>query len=155
MKKIISQVNHIISPLKKLIDDIISQSVYNKAILIFASITIIAIVIAIIYMFIIQPNQITYSNLTGGNRETTFILYYVEWCPHCQIVKPEWEKLENDKELKKNINIIKINCEENEDVVKEKNIEGFPTILLTHNGKEIGYNGAREYSDFKQYLLSL
>ena len=94
------------------------------------------------------------SNLIGGSNDVTFTLYYVEWCPHCKVVKPEWEKLENDPELK-HITIIKIDCEKNEEVVQEKNIEGFPTILLNNNGKEEAYNGDREYADFKNYLLKI
>ena len=129
-------------------------------------IVIINISIMFIFLFIyiivltIYTNRYIENNLKkslmGGklNNETTFTLYYVEWCPHCKVVKPEWTKLENDNELE-HIIFVKIDCEENEDIVKEKNIEGFPTILLTHNGKEIGYNGGREYADFKNYLLNL
>tara|TARA_Y100000389_G_scaffold39622_1_gene34070 strand:+ start:239 stop:697 length:459 start_codon:yes stop_codon:yes gene_type:complete len=93
-------------------------------------------------------------NLVGGSKGVTFTLYYVEWCPHCKVVKPEWKKLENDPDLE-HITIVKINCEENESVVQEKNIEGFPTILLNNNGKEEAYNGNREYADFKNYLLNV
>ena len=118
---------------------------------------IFVIFVALVSVYIFKFNEFSMKNsLMGGklNNETTFTLYYVEWCPHCQVVKPEWAKLENDNELE-HITIVKVNCEENEDIVKEKNIEGFPTILLTHNGKEMGYNGGREYADFKNYLLNL
>ena len=95
------------------------------------------------------------STVKGGNvlTESTFILYYVDWCPHCKVVKPEWEKLEKDPELS-HVTIKKINCEENEAEIEKNNIEGFPTILHTHNGKVKPYEGAREYDDFKEYLLS-
>ena len=95
------------------------------------------------------------SQMGGENHKTTFILYYVDWCPHCRTVKPEWDKLEKDKELNKKVTIKKINCEENESAVEEKGIESFPTILLNNNGKEVGYDGGREYDDFKKYLESL
>tara|TARA_Y100000591_G_scaffold324886_1_gene344989 strand:+ start:25 stop:444 length:420 start_codon:yes stop_codon:yes gene_type:complete len=92
--------------------------------------------------------------IKGGKvlQEETFILYYVEWCPHCKVVKPHWDKLEKDADLN-HINIKKINCEENEEEVEKNNIEGFPTILHTRNGKVKPYEGQREYDDFKQYLL--
>ena len=93
--------------------------------------------------------------LGGEKKPIVFVLYYVDWCPHCQSVKPEWEKLENDKELKnKYIVIKKVNCEDNQDLIENKNIEGFPTILINKNGKEEPYNGGREYADFKNYLLA-
>tara|TARA_B110000483_G_C17956078_1_gene450204 strand:+ start:28 stop:486 length:459 start_codon:yes stop_codon:yes gene_type:complete len=134
----------------------------NKIPCIYVTNTIVAfiifsILVVLVLVYVFKFNVVFMKNsLMGGklNNETTFTLYYVEWCPHCQVVKPEWAKLENDNELE-HITIVKINCEENEDIVKEKNIEGFPTILLTHNGNEMGYNGGREYADFKNYLLNL
>jgi len=95
-----------------------------------------------------------FEKITGGNKNVTFTLYYVDWCPHCKSIKPDWDKLENDNELK-HITITKVNCEENEAIVQEKNIEGFPTILLNNNGKEEVYNGGREYGDFKTYLQTI
>ena len=150
---IITPVTDLLDPLRVLIKNSTTIDIPNYILLLI----VIVLVIVILINFKLLSNPMTKLNsLTGGKSkdQTTFILYYVEWCPHCQVVKPEWKKLEEDKELK-HITISKINCEENEDIVKEKNIEGFPTILLTHNGKEIGYNGGREYADFKNYLLNL
>jgi len=95
-----------------------------------------------------------FDKITGGNKNITFTLYYVDWCPHCKSIKPDWDKLEKDNDLK-HITITKVNCEENEAIVQEKNIEGFPTILLNNNGKEEAYNGGREYADFKEYLQTV
>tara|TARA_B100000401_G_scaffold410320_1_gene328330 strand:+ start:379 stop:801 length:423 start_codon:yes stop_codon:yes gene_type:complete len=108
-------------------------------------------VIFLLYIFLSMNNN--KKKISGGNNSTTFILYYVDWCPHCKTVKPEWEKLENDKSLE-NVTIKKINCEENEKAAIENNIEGFPTILFTHNNKVESYEGGREYSDFKEFLNS-
>ena len=55
-------------------------------------------VIFLLYIFLSMNNK--QKKLSGGNNSTTFVLYYVDWCPHCKVVKPEWEKLENDKSLK-------------------------------------------------------
>ena len=106
----------------------------------------------LLYIFLCMNSK---KKITGGDskKNATFILYYVDWCPHCKVVKPEWEKLEKDNELKM-VEIKKVNCEENEDVVNELGIEGFPTILYTKNGKVEPYNGEREYEEFKQFLLS-
>ena len=106
----------------------------------------------LLYIFLCMNSK---KNLKGGGvlKEKTFILYYVEWCPHCQTVKPEWEKLEKDPELK-GIKIDKIDCEKNSKMVEELDIEGFPTILFTNKGKVEPYNGQREYEEFKAFLLS-
>ena len=94
------------------------------------------------------------NKIKGGQKhEAMFVLYYVDWCPHCKVVKPEWEKLENDTSIK-NVAITKVNCEKDEKAAEENNIEGFPTILFTHNNKVEAYEGSREYEDFKKFLMS-
>ena len=108
---------------------------------------LLGIIVGIIFLNDKKTNKIA-----GGKKANiTFILYYVDWCPHCKTVKPEWEKLENDKSFK-NITIKKINCEKDEKAAEENNIEGFPTILFSKNGKIESYEGGREYGDFKQFL---
>ena len=102
----------------------------------------------------LSMNKKTNNKVSGGeNSNIKFILYYVDWCPHCKVVLPEWKKLENDKELN-NIHIEKINCEENESAAKDNNIEGFPTILFKHNGKVESYENERSYASFKSFLKS-
>ena len=105
----------------------------------------------LLYIFICMNNKKT---IKGGEKDQiTFILYYVDWCPHCKTVKPEWEKLEKDTTLK-NVVIDRVNCEEDEKAAEENNIEGFPTILFSKNGKVEAYEGGREYGDFKKFLKS-
>lgn len=153
LQNMFNSMTSIFSPITKFLNDL-GLPVTDEMVMVMVTF----IIIVVLMIFNVIPNPMPNNLLSGGgsnkNEEIIFTLYYVEWCPHCQVVKPEWKKLENDKELE-HITIVKINCEENEDIVNEKNIEGFPTILLTHNGKETGYNGAREYTDFKKYLQDL
>ena len=154
LKSMFSSITSVFSPITKFLNSLKIPVTDEMVMVIF----ILIVVLIILMIFNVIPNPMPNNLLSGGgsakNDEIIFTLYYVDWCPHCQVVKPEWKKLEKDEELK-HITIVKINCEENEEIVNEKSIEGFPTILLTHNGKETGYNGAREYSDFKNYLQNL
>ena len=140
LRSMLDNIREFLKPIMLLDDTIILLSIF---------------VLTLLFIYLLKDKCGT--TLTGGSKEDeviVFTLYYVEWCPHCQHVKPEWDKLEKDESLD-HIKIVKINCEENEDIVQEKNIEGFPTILLTHNGKESAYNGNREYAEFKAYLENL
>lgn len=153
LKDMFSSITNIFSPITKFLNSIGLKVIDEMVMVVF----IVIVVLIFLMIFNVIPNPMPNNLLGGGsakNDEIIFTLYYVEWCPHCQVVKPEWKKLENDEELK-HITIVKINCEENEEIVNQKGIEGFPTILLTHNGKETGYNGGREYADFKNYLQNL
>ena len=94
-------------------------------------------------------------SIKGGNKtkeEVIFILYYVDWCPHCQVIKPEWEKLENDTSIK-NVQIKKLNCDNDPKLAEEKEIQGFPTIQLEYiNGTVKPYNCERNLRGFKDFL---
>ena len=109
------------------------------------------LIITFVLFFI--TGKVTNKIKGGENNEAMFVLYYVDWCPHCKVVKPEWEKLENDTSIK-NVAITKVNCEKEEKAAEENNIEGFPTILFKQNNKVEAYEGGREYGDFKKFLMS-
>lgn len=79
-----------------------------------------------------------------GNGNNTLIFYYVDWCGHCRKFKETWAKLENNNDLKRKVNMEKIDCEDNEDIAQKENIEGFPTIrLYGDNNRVIDYEGSR------------
>lgn len=67
------------------------------------------------------------------------ILYYADWCGHCQNFKPEWNKF---KQLASENGIKAVEYEANRDAKKiaEENIEGYPTIMI-----EYGANKTEEY----------
>jgi len=73
---------------------------------------------------------------------TEITLYYADWCPHCVSFKPVWNN------IKAHCDANKIKHEEYEDsknseIMKEKNIGGFPTIKIVKDGKEYEYAGPR------------
>ena len=73
-------------------------------------------------------------------------LYYADWCGHCQSLKPEWAALEQKIIEQNNAgqNIICIKKEEREMTEDEKaKIEGYPTIMITMDGKTFPYQGSR------------
>tara|TARA_B110000114_G_C14940377_1_gene336111 strand:+ start:382 stop:801 length:420 start_codon:yes stop_codon:yes gene_type:complete len=109
-------------------------------------------IVVLCFILFLYMNKKPLNKTTGGTTsDVKFILYYVDWCPHCKVVIPEWDKLKKDSDFK-NIHIEKINCEENKSAAEENNIEGFPTILFTKNDKVESYEGGREYGNFKTFL---
>jgi len=78
----------------------------------------------------------------GFATEKTVSFYYLPGCSWCEKFKPEWKKFESS--AKDNGIVTRaVNAQENEQEVSKKQIKGFPTVLVTSNGKEVEYNGER------------
>lgn len=63
--------------------------------------------------------------------------FYAEWCGPCQAMKEELEQLaEEHKEIK----IIEINVDMQEEVAYQYKVMSIPTIYVYENGKEITHS---------------
>ena len=90
--------------------------------------------------------------------EVIMVLFFVDWCPHCKSVKPEWEKLmklNNTKVNGKNIKIQAANAEGSEvekEAARDNNVEGYPTIKLISQSEVVDYNGARNAEEMGKFV---
>ena len=82
-----------------------------------------------------------------------FRFFFADWCPHCRKVKPEWKNLV--KKYKGDIQLVEVNCtsdEKNKAIAQKYGVEGFPTFMLSKNGKNIEYDGERSSSGLMDFL---
>ena len=83
-------------------------------------------------------------------------MYMTEWCPHCVSAKPHWAKISdmfNGKTVNgKKILITSVDCEKFPEIAKQQNIGGYPTFKFNLDGKDILYDGERNYNAFKGYI---
>jgi len=94
-------------------------------------------------------------NLKLEESEPLFVMYYANWCGHCKIFKPEFEKLGNN--YKDKIKIMSINPKDvsDENYIKNQKITGFPELRYYHcglNGEYEKYKGLRNIDSIKLYL---
>jgi len=91
------------------------------------------------------------------------ILFYVPWCPHCQMFIPIWEQLgmsfPDIKLYKMNMDTEK-NSKYNKIINDSKKskfkIETFPTIIGFRNGNSVGkYEGDRSLKDLIEKAMCL
>ena len=110
--------------------------------------------IGAIYYYMQQNNPyavsepFTTTKLTPANaNEMNMCLFYTEWCGHCQNFKPEWEKAKKQLDGKKingvKVNFHEIDCDKEEDLAKEYNVSGYPTVKCIKKDEVKDYDGER------------
>jgi thiol-disulfide isomerase/thioredoxin len=82
-------------------------------------------------------------HFSDSTSDKELLFFHADWCGHCQHFKPEWEKTKKILD-EKNISYKEINSEDPE--IKNYNIRGFPTLMMTNKNDTEGeeYMGPRE-----------
>jgi thiol-disulfide isomerase/thioredoxin len=86
-----------------------------------------------------------------------FVMYGVDWCPHCVSAKPEFAKLGSTKTIGGKVfefQLVNPESPEGKIAAEGKDIRGFPTFhLYDAEGKLVKeYNGGRTQADFEKFL---
>ena len=102
-------------------------------------------------------SEIDNNNQTNADFIGEIVLYYASWCGHCKNTMPEWDKFtEYAKNSMTNLKVTKINCEnENEKICSQKEIKGYPTIILYPKNKpSVEYQGERNKGKLIEFILN-
>ena len=100
---------------------------------------ILVVVLVVLVVYYVNKNSEGFNN--NDNSKPTLYFFYVDWCPHCTRAKEttfnddKWNTVDN----KDNVNLVKVDCEaseENKELAKEHNVQGYPCVVLTNNKKK-------------------
>jgi len=84
------------------------------------------------------------------------ILFHWKNCGHCKKMMPEWERFKKLNAGKTNFKIITVEKDENPKLIQKYNVQGFPTIIGTNNGKKVKeFEGERKAEDLMTFGNSL
>ena len=96
-------------------------------------------------------------NLTKSNFDSTIangkvlIDFYTDWCGFCKIVSPVLEEL--SIKYAGSIIVAKVDADAEREIAYRYNINGYPTILLLEDGKEISRkSGAHPLEVFEEMI---
>ena len=77
--------------------------------------------------------------------------YWAEWCGPCKMIAPVLEQLAEEYEGK--LKIVKINADEEADVLAKYAVRGLPTMMVFKDGQSVDVTvGAQPYPAIKAML---
>lgn len=83
----------------------------------------------------IFPND--YTKIISQNSLPTVIEFYATWCPKCMMMESVYQRV--SVQLKGLMTFYKMDVDEANTLATELGIEIFPTFIVYHKGKILGY----------------
>ena len=80
-------------------------------------------------------NEVTDTNFQAEVLEATepvLVDFWAPWCGPCRIVAPHLEELNNERQ---DLNVVKLNVDDNPQTAARYNVMSIPTLLLFKNGQ--------------------
>eukprot|EP00439_Symbiodinium_sp_Y106_P082017 s515_g21.t1 len=107
----------------------------------------------------VQLTERTWASRVAG--KTVFVNFHTEWCNHCKMLKPTWDKLANanfkfkEKGRKKSTLIASVDCSgEASRFCLEFGVDKFPTLKYGNPYDLDDYTGKKELRDLENFVTS-
>ena len=117
---------------------------------------VVAVIVYVSVVFVGRTSMDAFADL--GEKMNVFTLYYMNGCPHCESILPEYKKFAASGQVNMNGKKTKIRMLEQGDPnaaaeIEARNVKGFPTFVLsTADGKYLEYQGERSVPAIGQFI---
>ena len=81
-----------------------------------------------------KTSDSTFQDDISSQSNLVLVDFWAEWCRPCKQISPILEEIANEKD---NLNILKLNIDENPVTPQKYNVRGIPTLMLFKDSKLI------------------
>lgn len=118
---------------------------------------IVLCVIILVFLYLASVSSEGFADKPYGetNERGTFTLYYADWCPHCQTIKPIFKDFMGNGSVTVNGKSVKCKMVEEKQIQKgvDPDIKGYPSLLYSDASRKIvEFSGPRTPDGFMQFL---
>ncbi|WP_029513678.1 thioredoxin family protein [Mycoplasmopsis primatum] len=90
--------------------------------------------------------------IEGKDKGLYLLVFHALWCGPCRMFKDSLLEITN----KDQINVYRINIDENNDLASEFQVRSIPTWFIYKDGKQIAmHNGYKPYEELKKIIETL
>ena len=88
-------------------------------------------------------------------------MFKVDWCPHCKKALPEFQAVQDQHDGKVvngyKLRFMVVDGEDpaNESMVNEFKVQGYPTVVLTKDGKNIEYDAKVDQATLQNFINTM
>lgn len=120
---------------------------------------LILIILIVLVIYFIYKNQENFkfdkngeNNIVEKSSPLILGVYYTDWCGYSRQFLQQLEDGLKNKLKKEGVSIRLVDCDKNKETCQNLQIEGYPTVLLHSNNKDIQYNGNRTDDDILNFV---
>lgn len=104
----------------------------------------------------IQAGDVQSVKKVLNDKRPMLILYHMTMCPHCQVLKPTWEKVKRKLKTAKGVNVVEVEFSNLSALPSNlRQIRGFPTIqMIEHSKVKQEYFGDRSLNSIVDFAMA-
>ena len=84
-----------------------------------------------------RTNKDKFIDMVENTNKHTIVLFFADWCGHCQNLKPAWNQVADKLKSKRNIQVLEVEDTHLDAIPKKykKSLLGYPSIQKFKGGK--------------------
>jgi thiol-disulfide isomerase/thioredoxin len=121
------------------------------------------LIVIIVILLIIAGYQLYARNTTESftddklipsGHKSNFVMFYADWCPHCQTAKPHFKRMKEVAKTKyPKCKLTLLDADKNQELSQKYEIEGYPTFkLIGKNGNVKDFDSTPDFDGFNEFL---